>query len=372
MEIKNILVTGEKPFLQRHQFLFKAMSSHFVNLECFPSGELYESKSLKLSKKVFDKISSLISPDRTEGFWKSSQTFIKRSQKTERRIKQLEHRPDLVFHVFCMFTPFWDSYDIPYVIYLDYTMALAKKNWSPWAPFNTQKEFTAWFNCERRAYEKASYIFTMSNIVKCSLVEDYGIRPEKIKTVGSAGNLQEPYTGKKTFGNKQILINGSDFERKGGDLVVAAFKQVKAAIPKAKLVIIGKKLNFSEDGIENPGRITSHEEMRKIFLETDLVAAPSRCDPFPTFVMEAMNYGVPCVVSASDGMPEIVDHEVNGIVIDQPTPEVLANRITSLLGDIHKLTELSQNARRKVKDILNWNDIAKNISQVLLTELNVK
>ena len=94
---------------------------------------------------------------------------------------------------------------------------------------------------------------------------------------------------------------------------------MKKALPEAKLVIIGRKLTIHEDGIDNPGRISSLTEMRDLFLKTDLVVAPSRCEPFQEFLLEAMNYGVPCIVSDSDGMPEIIDNGVNGIVIAQPT-----------------------------------------------------
>lgn len=365
MEIRKVVVTGDAGFLYRYQFLFEAFSGYFDNLECLPSGELYKGNLLRIVRKFLHGITYLVSPSSASRFRKNSQTFITRSQQTEQKIRELGYTPDLVFHVFGMYCPFWEKFDIPYAMYLDYTMSLAKRNWLPWAPFTNSKEVTSWVECERLAYERTRHIFTMSNLVKSSLVEDYGIKSEKITVVGSSGNFQAPYEGEKTFGTKQILFNGSDFERKGGNLVLAAFKQVKKRIPEAKLVIIGKKLLIREDGVDNPGRISSLTEMRNLFLKTDLVVAPALCDPFPSFLMEAMNYGVPCIVSARDGMPEIIDDGVNGIVIAQPTPDLLANQIASLLGDRAALTSMSQNARHKVKSQLNWNDIAKNISQVL-------
>ncbi len=376
MGIKKVVFTGDAAFLYRYQFLLNAMSLYFENVERIPSGNLYESKSLKTVMKFLRGITALLFPSRasifrkkTQGFITNAQGFITRSQQIERKIRKLRYTPDMVFHVFSLYCPFWDKFDIPYAMYLDYTMALAERNWSAWAAFANHQEFAAWVDCERMAYKQAYHLFPMSNLVKSSLIEDYGIKPEKITVVGSSGNFQEPYEGEKTFGSKQILFNGSDFERKGGDLVLAAFKQVKKALPEAKLVIIGKKLTIREDGVENPGRISSLTEMRNLFLKTDLVVAPSRCEPFQEFLLEAMNYGVPCIVSASDGMPEIIDNGVNGIVIAQPTPELLANQIINLLCDLTALTSMSQNVRHKVKTKFNWNDIAKNISQALSTSL---
>lgn len=129
--------------------------------------------------------------------------------------------------------------------------------------------------------------------------------------------------------------------------------------------MIGKKLGKTIAGVENPGRIASLEDMRQLFLETDLLLAPGRCDPFPSFVIEAMNYGVPCIVSGNDGMPEIVDHGLNGLVVDPLTPELLAEKIIHLMGDIPALTAMSEQARQKVETDLNRHSVAQKIMQTI-------
>ncbi len=368
MKIKKILVTGNPTFLYRRQFLLKAMAPYFEQLDSLPCGDRFYESAIansvaELAYKVLYKF-SLKTADQL--FQKNQRTYIANSRRTEQKIGQLESPPDLVFHIFGMFSPFWERSDIPYTVYLDYTMALAVKNWSPWAPFNNSKEREAWLECERKTYRKARHIFTMSNAVKSSLINDYGVEAEKITPVGSAPNFEESWTGEKKFGSQQILFNGSDFERKGGEVVLAAFEEVKKVLPEAKLVIVGKKIRKVDlEGVENIGKVSSRSQMQNLFLESDLVLAPAYCDPFPIFVMEAMSYGVPCIVSDRDGMPEIVDREVNGLVIDQITPNVLANSISTLLKNPDRLASMSQAARQKVKAKFNWNTIAKKIVEVL-------
>lgn len=365
MLIKKIVVTGNEGFLYRHQSLFQSMSPYFQQLECLPCGELYEAKIPKLLAKVVYKGIYTFSLSQADRLFNKNQLAYKlKSQKAEQKIQQLKYKPDLVFQVFGMYSPFWEDSTIPYVVYLDYTMALAAKNWSPWAPFNKDREREEWLECERQNYSKAYHLFTMSQLVKQSLIKDYGVNPDKITVVGSAGNLKKIYEGEKTFGTQQILFNGSDFERKGGELVLAAFQKVKQTFPKAKLVVIGKKLNRQEPGLENPGKVSA-SELENLFLQTDIVVSPSYCDPFPTFVLEAMNYGIPCIVANRDGMPEIVEHNVNGIVIPEQSPNLLANAITHLFSNPEKLTTMSEAARNKVKTQFNWDAIAKNIVQVL-------
>ncbi len=366
MEIKKILVTGDDRFIKRYHSLFEAISQDVNQLDYLTFSKLYEDSFIEpfihFFYKALYKI-SLSTADRV--FQKNSRVFIDKSKKIEAQIRKLEDKPDLVIHVFSMCSPFWDKFDIPFVMYLDYTMALAVRNWSPWAPFINDKEREAWIDCERQTYRQAYHLFTMNTLAQSSLIEDYGIAPEKITVVGSAGNFKMPYEGDKTFGSQQILFNGSDFERKGGTLVLAAFKKVKQVFPKAKLVIIGKNLSIQEDGIANPGSISSPSEVRNLLLETDLVVAPSYCDPFPAFLLEAMNYGVPCIVANNDGMPEIVDHEVNGLVIHQMEPDILAEQIIKILGDHSRLKSMSNEAREKVRHNFKWDKIARHILDTL-------
>ncbi|MEM1394500.1 MAG: glycosyltransferase [Cyanobacteria bacterium P01_H01_bin.150] len=114
---------------------------------------------------------------------------------------------------------------------------------------------------------------------------------------------------------------------------MASLPLVREAIPEAKLVIFGAKLPFDNEGVENPGRINSREEMQNYLLNTDLVLAPALCDPFPVFPMEAMNFGVP------------------------------------LLNNPLQLQTMSINARDKIKNKLNWKLIGKNIAQTI-SEMN--
>ncbi|MCC5661835.1 glycosyltransferase family 4 protein [Nostoc sp. XA010] len=365
MKIKNLVVTGEQIFIERHQFLFKALSAHVENIKLIPrNDEWYESRFPKIAIKG---ILSLMTGSHSKAnavFQKNKFAFNMKSYQAENEIKNLGYTPDIVFQVFGTYSPFRNNFDIPYVAYLDYTTALAEKNWSSWAYFLTPGHRDSWFECERLFYSKAKHLFCMNNISKQSLIKDYEIDNTKITVVGSSGDFLEPLSVKKTFGSKQILFNGSDFERKGGDLVLSAFEVVRKTIPEATLVFVGKKISHDIEGIINPGHVSS-TEIHNFFQNTDLVVAPAYCDPFPTFLIEAMNYGVPCVVSAKDGMPEIVENNINGSVIEQLTPENLANKIIYLLSNPNLLTSMSHLAQRKIEQQFNWEKIAEKMVNVI-------
>lgn len=366
-----ILVTGKSEFLHRHRPLFEAMAQQFDHLDYLPIIDLppshpWQEKLRRRSQRIWQKLRRT-APTYVDPL-KTARVFVERSRHTERQIYQQPIQPDQVFHVFGMSSPFWNQSPTPYSMYLDYTMALAKRNWADWAPFPNAGSYQRWRSCEQRTYHRAHHLFCMSHRVKQSLVTDYDVNADKITVVGSSGNFERVYGGEKTFGSQQILFNGSDFLRKGGDRVLAAFQQVRAILPEVTLVVIGAELPEKPDGVMNPGHIASPEALQQLFLTSDLVVAPGRCDPFPTFLMEAMNYGVPCIVSAQDGMPEIVDHGINGIVLSSPTPENLARELITLLSNPSQLHRLSTQARQKIKTRLNWTTIAQTIAQVIREE----
>ncbi|RUT03105.1 hypothetical protein DSM106972_054130 [Dulcicalothrix desertica PCC 7102] len=368
MSYQNVLVTGEELFLKRHKYLFTQLSNSFKRIDYLPIGYLYEPKNYRRFRRLLYCLNHGVSLSNSDGFFKNSQAFIKRSQKLEKEIQNLDYKPDLVFHLFSLCCPFWNNYEIPYTMYLDYTMALAQRNYPPFAPFQTDKEFKSWLECENKSYEQAQHIFTMSNLVKNSLVTDYNISTDKVTVIGASGNFAEPYMGEKAIGSQQILFNGSDFDRKGGDVVLDAFKMVKKVFPKAKLVVIGKKLTQTIDGVENPGDIRSEYTLQNLFLQSDLVVAPARCEPFGVFLVEAMNYGVPCIVSSNDanGITDFLADGVDSIIINQPNPEDLAHHIINLFKNCNVLKSISKAAQNKVRSQLNWNKISDQVLQVLL------
>lgn len=362
-KIDTVMITGARNFLTQKRFslLFDTLATHVETLARVPVDHLYDSRWLKTTaKKVVQKLPlTMDTSGKASALLKNRAAFIKQSRRCERQIRKSDQRPDFIFHLFGMYAPFWESFDIPFSMYLDYTMALAYSTWQPWAPFVSEHDFLAWKDCEKTAYEKATCIFTFSRLAKHSLINDYDIDAHKILTVGASGQFLTPYQGRKKFGNCRILFNASNFERKGGRLVLAAFPQIKQAIPDAELIIIGDELpSKTSEGIKNIGRVSDPEIMANLCLNCDILIAPALCEPYGQLLVEAMNYGVPCIVSNVGGMPEVVDHAVNGLVLDELTSACLAATVIDLLQDVSRLERYSKAARHKVQEQLNWPVIA--------------
>lgn len=368
MKVRNILVSGESIFIERRQALISELANYVDYVNLLPrNSEWYETRLITLLIKAYYavRIGSIINAHSL--FQKNQKAFTIKSKRAEYQISQLKSAPDLVLHLFSTYAPFWRRSDIPYAMYLDYTMALAEKNWRPWASFLNVRERNAWFEHEQRAYSRSKHLFVMSNIVKESLITEYRIDAEKITVVGSSSRFARLYEGKKTFGSQQILFNGSDFTRKGGDILIEAFKVVKQTLPDARLVVIGKKIpSTSIPGIEVLGSVPACE-LESLLLKTDLVVAPARCEPFGIFLMDAMSYGIPCIVSQGEGngIAEFLDHEVDGVVLNDLSVSLLVHYITWLLSNPDLLNTMSRAVKLKMKSRLSWKTIASTMMQTL-------
>lgn len=366
-----IAVTGDRNFLvqKRMSMLFDTFESRAQSLERVPVDNLFDAKWLKqTAKEICKRLPIPIqTTGRASGMRKNAASYVKQSRACERKIRGLKQRPDFVFHLFGMYCPFWDGFDIPFSMYLDYTMALAHRTWEPWAPFSSAADLQAWLDCERVAYANASRIFTFSALVKRSLTDDYGVDPAKVFVTGAAGQFTKPYEGPRVFGGKRLLFNATNYERKGGDLVIDAFSKVRAAVPEAELLVVGGEEDSQPGpGIRHLGFVAGQGAMERLFLDCDILLAPARCEPYGQLLVEAANFGLPCIVSDRGGMKEIIEPDVQGVVLPELSADCLADAIIDLLRDPERLQRYSEAGRAKVKAGLNW----LGIGDVMLGEMS--
>lgn len=366
----NVLVTGTPLFLRRHRDIFESLTQYF-------SIDYLQEPAVSYARRAVYKAGSALHRHVPQALTAAAEwllpihpydarVFIARSQALESRIARLPNAPDLIVHVFSMCCPSWAQPRIPYVMILDYTEALAYRNWRHWAPFASEASFSARLSCEKRAYQNAMHLFTFGKGTRQSLIEDYGVDPAHITVIRCSARFE--FSGEKTFGSKRILFygaNGSEFYRKGGDRVRDAFRLVRQSIPDAKLAIVGMSTDIADPGVENHGYVSSPDAMRELFLSSDVVLAPARCDPFPVFTIEAMKLGVPCITSDVDGIPEIVTHEVTGTVISNVSSDKLAAEAIRLLNNPQRLWVMSQKAKEGAGQKFTSAGVAHTIAEAI-------
>jgi glycosyltransferase involved in cell wall biosynthesis len=104
---------------------------------------------------------------------------------------------------------------------------------------------------------------------------------------------------------------------------------------KAKLVRLIKDLGV-EDTINLHGAVTQ-EELRDIFKNATVFALPCLVvdngdrDGIPNVLVEAMSMRVPVISTDISGIPELIDHDINGLLVPEKNAEAMADAIERLL-----------------------------------------
>ncbi len=124
-------------------------------------------------------------------------------------------------------------------------------------------------------------IFTMSEYVRQSFISDYHVDPHRVFTVGAGINLSTfpAPTHNKDYSAPRMLFIGSDFNRKGGPLLLQAFSLVRKSIPAAELHIVGPaQLTNLPHGVTFHGYLSKTDPQQTQTLESShLVSMAISC-----------------------------------------------------------------------------------------------
>ncbi|TDE18737.1 glycosyltransferase [Dyadobacter psychrotolerans] len=153
---------------------------------------------------------------------------------------------------------------------------------------------------------------------------------------------------------KLILFAGANTQdqRKGFAYFREAIKINKLSESNTEVLIFGKS-NASFETFPVPvhylGKITEVEHMVQIYNAADMIVVPSLEDNLPNTIMEAMACGTPAVGFATGGIPEMIDHKLNGFISSLKSSFSLAEGINWVLEN-NTNNGLSVQARQKVMD----------------------
>ncbi len=91
----------------------------------------------------------------------------------------------------------------------------------------------------------------------------------------------------------------------------------------------------------------------------DLFALSSFTEGLPVVVLEAFAAGVAVVATRVGGVPEVVDHGVNGLCVESGSPEELAHGILDVLTDETLRCTMGQSGRKRVVEEFTFDRLAK-------------
>jgi len=218
-----------------------------------------------------------------------------------------------------------------------------------------------WFiDVEREGMKKADKIIAVSQFTKRTIIEKYGIDPEKITVIYNA--VYPIAEGEK---QKLVLFLGRLTIQKGADVFLRAAKKVTEFEPGVRFVVAGAGdllpdlINQAVKlGISNRVIFTDHltdDEMKHMYGIASVYVMPSVSEPFGITTLEAISAGTPTIASKTAGVCEAFR---NCLKVDFWDSDEIANKIISLLRYESLNKTLSENGRQEI-ELFTWDNVAE-------------
>ncbi|AGY76811.1 glycosyltransferase family 4 protein [Clostridium autoethanogenum] len=223
----------------------------------------------------------------------------------------------------------------------------------------------------RFIYKKAHKIIAITEFAKNEILKYYPMVNDKISVVYNGFNnfSKEPIDvnniNQKILdlkNGKYILTVSTISPRKNVDGLVKAFNLIKNKICDYRLVVAGKngwlyenvyklvdELKLNDKVIFTGG--VNDDELKFLYKNAGLFAYPSFYEGFGLPPLEAMSYGIPCVVSNRTSIPEVVGDAA--IKVDPYDLNKLGNKIVEVINDEMLCNNLRVNSN-KTLECFSW------------------
>jgi glycosyltransferase involved in cell wall biosynthesis len=180
-----------------------------------------------------------------------------------------------------------------------------------------------------------------------------------------------------------LTVVGRLAKEKGHRYLIEALPAVRALYADVRLLIVGDdsslEASTKEDivqrvkalGLEGSvSLLGQRDDVPDILGATDIFCLPSLWEGFGLVIAEAMAAGRPVVASRIDGIPEVVEDGVTGILVPPRDPRALAEAILELLADPNKAEAMGRAGRERVRKhftveamVLKWDMLYQELAR---------
>lgn len=185
---------------------------------------------------------------------------------------------------------------------------------------------------ERAVAERTAGFLAATAWSRERLLEDVGVPATAVTVARFGPAIAPPPDGRHPHppeaGPLRLLLVATDWERKGGDLALAAVQRVRDRGLEAELTVVGAR------GRALPEHVRHHEhlapaELSRLYATHHVLIEPSRASAGGVVVTDALHHGLPVLATAVGGLPDLVqDGRTGWLVPADPDLETLADAIT--------------------------------------------
>lgn len=220
-------------------------------------------------------------------------------------------------------------------------------------------------------YRHASAVFFMSRWVKDIMSDFHPDVSHKMIHIGGGTNIDvNKIDLSQKKGNKFLFI-GRDFERKAGDLVIEAFKILKAQyMPNAELHMAGCQPLKNVDGIVYYGDV-NYDKVSELLNKCDVFCMPSRFEAYGLVFVESLIYGLPCIGRRFFEMPHFIEEGKEGTLIEGEDPKILAEKMFETISDKEMIAGI-QSKQATYIEKYSWDSVAKKAKTIIDNKMHFR
>lgn len=166
---------------------------------------------------------------------------------------------------------------------------------------------------------------------------------------------------------------GAICTRKAQDILLKAIEKLSAEeAEKCEFIFAGPMSDTFEycskfqESLKNcvyKGEI-SQEEIALLYKQIDILVCPSRDDPMPLVVSQAMQNDVCCIISDQVGQAEFIHHKKNGLVFESENIEELAACIKWIINNASDIKALGEASGEVFHDKFSKEVMKENVQAV--------
>ena len=202
--------------------------------------------------------------------------------------------------------------------------------------------------CEARTLPRLTAILANSSYTARIISSQYHLEIDQVHICHKSIELNQ-YTHANVLHQRstphppKILFVGGNMQRKGLPTLIKAAPLILKELPEAEFWVAGKdqaeskmKTLCERAGVTNNFHFSgwqSQSELVNLYSQADVFTIPSITEAFGVVFLEAMATGVPVIGTEVGGIPEIIQHKENGLLVPPDEPITLAEAIINILQD---------------------------------------
>ncbi|MCJ7595749.1 MAG: glycosyltransferase family 4 protein, partial [Desulfobacterales bacterium] len=199
-----------------------------------------------------------------------------------------------------------------------------------------------------------------------------GIELDRFRPVTANEKLR--LRAKWQIGPEDVVIGivSKLWEGKGHVTLIEAFKEIKREIKQARLVIVGGGYLYDRlvslvhrSGLDDSVLFTGFQaDVSEIIGTFDVAVLPSFFEGMGRVLLEAMAMEKPVVASRVGGIPDLVEHGVNGLLVRPGEVGELREAILKILKDGILAAKMAKKGREKITGQFSADMMVQSIDRV--------